>query len=252
MGSFIESLIRWPPNSLAQSPQTIFTLKNILMAFFTVEFTNFFKSLAQNNNRDWFIEHKKTYENEIKKPFEAFVSHMLAQINEVDPSVQITAKDAILRINRDIRFSKDKTPYNLHRTAFLSAGGRKNKSIPGLFLRLSPEMVGIMAGAFQPSKEQLHQIRYTITKNPKKLDEIINNESFKEKFSSIKGEQNKRIPKEFQAAVESYPIIANKQFYLMAELSPDWITREDFADELMTYFHAAKPFNDYLLNAMQS
>lgn len=222
------------------------------MAFFTAEFTDFFKSLAQNNNRDWFTAHKKTYENEVKKPFEAFVSHMLERISAVDPSVQITAKDAILRINRDIRFSKDKTPYNLHRTAFLSAGGRKNKSIPGFFLRLSPEMVGIMAGAFQPSKEELHQIRSAITKNPKKLEKILNNEDFKNKFSSIKGEQNKRIPKEFQSAVEAHPIIANKQFYALAELPADWISREDLADELMTYFHAAKPLNDYLLNAMQS
>lgn len=222
------------------------------MAFFTDDFCAFFKELAKNNNRDWFHDNKKRYENSVKKPFEAFVTEMLQRISADDASVQITAKDAILRINRDIRFSKDKTPYNLHRTALISAGGRKNKEIPGLFLRLSPEMIAVMAGAYVVGKESLHKIRQSITINGDTLSEITDNKIFIEKYNSIKGEQNKRIPKEFQAAAAENPLVANKQFYLMAELSPDWITKDDLVDHLMTYYHAARPLNDFLQNAMES
>ncbi|MBX2871565.1 MAG: DUF2461 domain-containing protein [Saprospiraceae bacterium] len=222
------------------------------MAFFTDDFCGFFRELAKNNNRDWFHDHKKRYEASVKKPFEAFVAEMLDRINKEDPRVQITPKDAILRINRDIRFSKDKTPYNLHRTAFLSAGGRKDKEIPGFFLRLSPEMIGVMAGAYQPSKENLQKIRTSITNNTSDLNKILDNKSFIDKFSAIKGEQNKRIPKEFQTAAATIPLVANKQFYLMTELSSDWITKDDLVDHLMTYYHTARPFNDFLQNAMES
>lgn len=222
------------------------------MAFFTDDFCEFFKDLAKNNHRDWFQDNKKRYESSVKKPFEAFIAEMLDRISQEDPRVQITPKDAILRINRDIRFSKDKTPYNLHRTAFLSAGGRKDKEIPGFFLRLSPEMIGVMAGAYQPSKENLHKIRSSITNKSTTLQEIIDNKSFIEKFDAVKGEQNKRIPKEFQAAAATNPLVANKQFYLMAELSPDWISKDGLADHLMTYYHTARPFNDFLQNAMES
>lgn len=222
------------------------------MAFFTKDFIEFFKTLAKNNNREWFNDNKKRYETSVKKPFEVFIDEMLQRIRKEDPSVQIEAKDAILRINRDIRFSKDKTPYNLHRTAFLSAGGRKNKGIPGFFLRLSPEMVGIMAGAYHPSKEELQNIRHAIAKNASSFTKMTDNKPFKEKYTSIVGEQNKRIPKEFQRLTEKHPIIANKQFYVKAELSPDWITKDDLADHLMDYFHAVKPLNDFLIKAMMS
>ncbi len=222
------------------------------MAFFTDDFCKFFIELAKNNNRDWFHDNKKRYESAVKQPFEAFIAEMLNRISKEDHRVQITPKDAILRINRDIRFSKDKTPYNLHRTAFLSAGGRKEKEIPGFFLRLSPEMIGVMAGAYQPGKDNLHKIRTAITNQSKELQKIIDNETFIEKFNTVKGEQNKRIPKEFQAAATAQPLVANKQFYLMAELSADWISRDGLADHLMSYYHTARPFNDFLQNAMES
>ncbi|MEZ5038643.1 MAG: DUF2461 domain-containing protein [Saprospiraceae bacterium] len=221
------------------------------MTFFTEDFNAFFKDLAKNNHKEWFNAHKKRYEMSVKLPFEAFISEMLRRIQKEDPRVNIEAKEAILRINRDIRFAKDKTPYNLHQTAFLSAGGRKHKEIPGFFLRLSPEMVGIMAGAYHPSNEELQKIRYNITNNDFEITEILNNKSFKEKYTTLKGEQSKRIPSEFKAAAIKQPLVANKQFYVMAELSPDLITADDLADQLMTYYHAAKPLNDFLINVMK-
>ncbi len=131
------------------------------MAFFTDDFSAFFKELAKNNNRDWFQDNKKRYETSVKKPFEAFVTEMLARISAADPSVQITAKDAILRINRDIRFSKDKTPYHqhLHMLWTTDTGGRQPI---GWFFGIGLDYISIGAGLMGFEKDTLTQWRLAI------------------------------------------------------------------------------------------
>lgn len=221
------------------------------MQYFTSDFIDFFKELAANNNRDWFQENKKRYENSVKKPFNAFISDLITEIKKHDPELSVEPKDCILRINRDIRFSKDKTPYNLHYTALISRAGRKDKSIPGLYLRFSPEMVGIMGGCYGPSKEQLEAIRTEISNDLKRFQETISAKDFAEKFSGIIGEAHKRIPKELKEVAEEEPLIMNKQFYFMAEREPALITSENLLEEVMNYWHTMRPVNDYFAHSIQ-
>ena len=220
------------------------------MAIFTPDFVQFFQELAQNNQRDWFHQHKKRYQQSVKIPFETLVSQLIISIQAYDPDLQVTARDAILRINRDIRFSADKTPYNTYVTAFISRAGRKDKSIPGFFIRLSPEMLGVMAGAYGPDKHQLEKIRTAILDHPDQWTSIVEAPEFQQHFQSIRGEQHKRVPAPFKERLEDYPILANKQFYALAELPPEKITREDLVDLLMTYWKAARPLNQFLLEAI--
>ncbi|MDY8137096.1 DUF2461 domain-containing protein [Aquimarina sp. 2201CG5-10] len=221
------------------------------MQYFTEDFLSFFKELAQNNHKDWFHANKKRYESSIKKPFERFIGDMITSIQKYDSELQIEPKNCILRINKDIRFSKDKSPYNLHYTAFISRAGRKDKSIPGIFLRFSPEMIGIMGGCFGPSKEQLYNIRSAISKDSSTIKSLLSNEGFIEKFGEIRGETMKRIPKEWQEACIKEPLITNKQFYFVAEETPDLITKESLLDTLMDYWLVMRPLNDYLTKIIQ-
>ncbi len=221
------------------------------MQYFTEDFINFFKELAANNHKEWFHENKKRYESSVKRPFTVFVGKMIEEIQKVDADLMIEPKDCILRINRDIRFSKDKTPYNLHYTAFISRGGKKDKSIPGFFVRFSPEMVGIMGGCFGPDKEQLLKIRTKIKKDPKTFRKLIEEQQFTEHFGELKGEAMKRIPKEWQQAIEKEPYIANKQFYFVTEKPSDLILSEQLIGELMRYWKIMQPLNDYLTKAIQ-
>lgn len=220
------------------------------MAPFTADFNRFFKELAKNNNRDWFHTHKKRYEQSVKEPFEDLVSQLILRIQEHDPELRITPKDAILRINRDIRFSKDKSPYNLYVTAFLSRGGRKDKRIPGFFIRLSPEMLGIMVGSYGPDKEQLEKIRTAILQREDEWNELTNAPDFKAKFQAVRGDQHQRLPSPFKAHLDRLPALANKQFYALAELPPEMISRDDLADSLMEYWHAAYDLNRFLIDAI--
>ncbi len=222
-----------------------------LMQYFTEDFSGFFKELASNNHKDWFHANKKRYETSIKKPFEVFIGKMIQEIQKFDADLQIAPKDCILRVNNDIRFSKDKSPYNLHYTAFISKGGRKDKSIPGIFLRFSQEIIGIMGGCFGPSKEQLHRIRTVISKNPEAFKTLLEHQDFVQKFGEIKGETMKRIPKEWQDACEKEPLITYKQFYFVGKQSPELITSESLVDELMNYWKVMRPVNEYLTKAIQ-
>ena len=221
------------------------------MKYFTEDYNKFFKDLAKNNNKEWFHSQKKRYEESVKNPLAVFVNDLIKEVQKLGKSVKVEAKDCISRINRDIRFSKDKTPYDLHFNAFVSSGGKKDKSTPGLYVRLSPEMVGIMGGSYAPEKVHLEAIRKMLAKNGKEFRSLINARSFKSKFGDIKGEQMKRVPKEFQAAAEKEPLILNKQFYYVGEEKPSLIASPDLMKTIMFFYKAMKPVNNYITKAIK-
>ncbi len=99
-------------------------------------------------------------------------------------------------------------------------------------------------------KESLLKLRRHIQNHPDAFQKIIKAKSFVSHFEEIKGEKNKRLPKEFQGALEQEPLIANKQFYYMAELEPEIIFRDDLVELLAEYCEAGKPFNDFLIEGM--
>jgi len=219
------------------------------MTYFSKTFVQFFKDLSKNNSTAWFDENRKTYEKEVKKPFELFVAEMIKRIGKDDPEVKIAAKDAIFRINKDIRFSKDKTPYNTHMSANISAYGRKNKAYPGLYFMLSPEGISIFGGAYMLEKDQLEKMRGLIAKEGAKFEKAIGDKNFVKHFGKLQGETMKRIPEEWKAAHAKQPLIANKQFYFQAKLPASLITSDKLADEIMEYYKAAKPVNEFLKRA---
>jgi len=221
------------------------------MQYFTQDYIDFFKELDAHNHKDWFHENKKRYELSVKDPFLKFLQDLFSEIGKHDNQFKVEARNCIARINRDIRFSKDKTPYNVHYTAFAGRGGKKNKDIPGIFLRFGPEEVGIMGGCYMPSKEQLQGIRKQISSDIPKFRKLISEKDFVTKFGKIVGEEHKRIPKEFQYAYEKEPMIAKKQFYYMAQREPKLILSKNLLPEIMSYWHVARPLNEYFVKAIQ-
>lgn len=221
------------------------------MAYFSLDFVKFFKELSKNNNKEWFDKNRKTYEKAVKKPFAAFVGEMIERIRHYEPEVKIEPKDAIFRINKDIRFSKDKTPYKTNVSANISEYGRKNKAYPGFYFQLSHDKIMLVGGAYMIETLLLQQIRSYIARNLKDFAAIYNDKNFKEKYGSILGEQHKRLPDEFKSVTDKEPLIANKQFYYSSELKPTLITQDDLPDKLMEYYVAGKKLNDFLRTAIK-
>ena len=211
---------------------------------------NFLKDLKQNNNREWFHANKKRYEAELKGPFQELVARLIEAFQEVDPAIQIPPKDAIFRINRDTRFSKDKSPYKTNVGAIISRYGRKSKEYPGFYVHIEPGNIMMGGGAYFLPKEALYKVRNHIALHLKEFKKILTDKTFTEKFGTIKGEQNKRLPKEFQSVQTEEPLIANKQFYFMAEMDPKAALKEGLVALGASHFKAGYQVNRFLVEAM--
>jgi len=221
------------------------------MAFLSQDFIDFFKELSQNNHRDWFHENKKRYQKSVKEPFYALVASVIGKAQQHEPEIQIQPKDAVFRINRDIRFSKDKTPYKTFFSAVVSKAGRRDHQYPGIYFQLGPGQSWIGGGCYGPDKDGLNKIRQSIAQNPSQLDKLLKDGTFKKFYGELKGEKNKRLPKEFKEASEKQPLIFNKQFYYMAEYEDEGLLlRDDLDDVIIDHYLAAKPLNEFLKKAM--
>ncbi len=221
------------------------------MSYFEQDFLDFFKGLSGNNKKEWFHANKKCYEKKVKEPFKALVNEMLFRIKTVEPELEMETKQAVFRINRDIRFAKDKSPYKTHVAANICKGGRMSPKHPGFYFQLSNEGILVGGGAYQLEKEGLHNVRSRLAREPKKIDKLLAGKDFAEKYGEVEGEKNKRLPKEFQEPLEKQPLIANKQFYFMAQLGPEAILDPKLPEILMDHYMAGKKLNDYLEEAIR-
>lgn len=219
------------------------------MKYFDQQFTNFLKSLSKDNTKEWFDSNRDVYENFVKKPFEAFVTDLIGEIRKVDPSIRIMAKEAIFRINKDTRFSKDKTPYKTSVSAAISAGG-KNSEFPGIYVEMNHEKVNIIGGCYVVEKDNLLKIRKYIGRNLDAFQKLISGKGFKNSFGSVLGEKSKLLTPELKLLVEKEPLVANKQFYFSAEMPASEITRSTLLSDVMNYYQSAKPLNDFLIKAL--
>jgi uncharacterized protein (TIGR02453 family) len=218
---------------------------------FAPSFAAFFRALAQNNDTTWFAANRKAYEQDVKRPFEAFATAMIARIAAVDPEVKIAAKDAISRINRDTRFGTDKRPYHTHLSAAISKHGKKDKEYPGVLFRLSHEGIAVFGGVYAPEPPTLAAVRALIAKDGKAFRKAITGKAFVAHFGALRGEALKRVPPDLQAAVKAEPLVANKQFFYEAQLPASLLTKPDLGDVLMAHWQASREVNVFLQRAFR-
>lgn len=221
------------------------------MAFFKQDFIDFFIELAPNNHKDWFDLNRKRYEKSIKEPFQDFVNHLIKRIAENDLAFKdLEAKDCIFRINRDIRFSKDKSPYKMMMSAVIAPNGKKSKAVNGVYFELSPEHVRVYGGIYEIEKEDLFTVREGIMANPDKFKTLYTDKKFKQVFGEILGEKNKTLPKEWKEAADKEPLLYNKQWYFFAEFPSDKILDDKLDQLILDCFEVGKPiekfFNDLI------
>jgi uncharacterized protein (TIGR02453 family) len=220
------------------------------MAWFEKEFVAFFLELEVNNYKEWFHENKKRYEQYVREPFNNFVAEMISRIEKDDPSITLEPKDAVFRINRDIRFSKDKRPYKNHVSAVISRGGRKNLEVPGCYIEFKAEGIQYYGGAYHIEKEPLERVRHLISSDPGAFTKIIKDKKFVDTFGEVLGEKNKRLPKEFEKAAEDQPLLFNKSFYFGTKRDLPLLFSDDLPDEIFKLYLAGKPFNNFFKQVM--
>lgn len=215
-------------------------------SYFDEEFIRFFKDLSKHNNREWFEKNKERYIEHVKNPFHAFIEELIVRMHFEDERINIEAKDAIFRIYRDIRFSKDKTPYKQHASALISPFGRKDLELPGFYFEFSHKEVGIYGGAYMIESKRLKKLRRFILHNMDEFSALLKDKNFKKYFAGMRGEKAKRLDKEFQDALIKEPLIANKQFYYGVELKPETLLDPKLPDILIKHVKAGMKLSLFL------
>jgi uncharacterized protein (TIGR02453 family) len=208
---------------------------------------DFLTALKCNNNRDWFIENKSRY-MDAKENFESFVQIVIDEIIRFEPILKgLEVKSCVYRLNRDIRFSNDKTPYKSHLGAFIVRGGKKNGDrFAGYYFHIEPGASILAGGAYLPPAPWLSSIREKISDQPDEFLKIINDKKFKKYFGKIEGEKLKKNPKGYPSDHPQIEFLKYKSFLIMNEVPDQMVLSSEYAAYVTAVFKAMKPFNDYM------
>jgi len=137
----------------------------------------FLKELKKNNNREWFLEHKPTYQEENERVV-SFADAVLSEMNRYDTIETPSGKKSVYRIYRDVRFSKDKTPYKTQVSAVVSATGKKPMSLPGVYFELGPADFRVYGGVYSLNTSELQSVRMEIADREREFVRLINDPKF--------------------------------------------------------------------------
>lgn len=206
----------------------------------------FLSGLGQNNNREWMESHKPEYA-QARAEFDKIVEYLISEISLFDPTIRgLVPKDCIFRLNRDIRFSKDKSPYKIHFGAYIAEGGRKSESA-GYYLHLQPGNNSMIAGGmYMPSGEALKKIRQEVDYNPSELKKIVLELPFVDYFGKVQGDQLKTAPKGYSPEHPNIDFLKLKSYTVVHTVSDDEVLNPGFPEKAVNVFRVMHPFNEYL------
>lgn len=212
---------------------------------------SFLKDLAENNNREWFLENKERYELARENVID-FTSELIKQMHLVDLNIdtELEAKKCIMRIYRDIRFSKDKTPYKTNFGVSIPTIGKKAGRAE-YFLHIAPGNSFIAGGYWMPRADHLKAIRQEIDYNGSTLKNIVTEKGFVELFGDFtKQEQLKNNPKEYDANNENISLLKLKSFVAFHQLNDDELFKTNAAISIAGICRKIYPLNVFINNAI--
>jgi uncharacterized protein (TIGR02453 family) len=214
---------------------------------------HFLRSLQQNNDRGWFMEHKAEYQ-QMQARFNGLVDEVIGEISQYDPSVVgLTAKDCTYRIYRDVRFSEDKSPYKTHLGAFICPGGRKS-GYSGYYFHIAtggsgfPDAHMLATGNYYCLPQVLRLLREDIALGDGDFERTV--KAAAPLFSLDREDSLKRNPKGYAPNVPYSEYLRLKSFCLVASIDDDFLLRPNPAKRIAEAFRSTKPFLDYVNRAI--
>lgn len=213
----------------------------------------FLKDLKKNNNKAWFDKNRKVYE-EAKADFAAFIQQVIDLHGKKDESIHtLVAKDCMFRINRDIRFSKDKSPYKTNFGASINKGGKKAMNTAGYYFHLEPGACFIGGGLYAPMPEELRKVRQEIDYNFAEFKKIIGSK----KFKSVYGDLDKsaeyllsRVPKGYEADNPAAEYLRMKSFIAIINISDADLTSKELVKKTAAAYAALQPVIEFINEAV--
>ncbi len=210
----------------------------------------FLKKLKSNNNREWFEKHRPEFD-EARTIFQDFCEQVISGIRKFDKQIgpDITAANSTFRIYRDVRFSKDKTPYKTHMSASINPGGKKSVTA-GYYLHIQPGESFIAGGVWMPEPVMLQAIRQEIDYQPQDLMKILRSATFKKYFKGFDEEGKlKTVPKGYDKDHPHIDLLRNRHFIVSHEFSDKVLLSEKSLQHVVSGFKAMYPLMQYLRTA---
>lgn len=211
---------------------------------------DFLKKLKSNNNKEWFDANKENF-LAAKAEFEVVVDQIIKGIHKFDKklSPDLKGKDCTFRIYKDVRFSKDKTPYKTNMGASINPGGKKSL-VAGYYLHAEPGGSFLAGGVYMPEPNLLNAIRQEIDYNSAPFLKILNSAPFKKYFKGMDQEDKlKSAPKGFEKDHPQIEILKNKHFVVSHKISDKDLLDKKFPEIVLGGFKAMHPFLEYLREA---
>lgn len=219
---------------------------------FSPELFEFLAELKENNTREWFQENKERYTAEVQEPLRSFISAFAAPLHAISPHFVADPRPtggSMFRIYRDVRFSKDKSPYKTHAAAQFRHESGKDAHAPGFYLHLEPGNVFVGAGSWRPAGEALRGIRDAIVDDPSRWRSVVEDPQFV-KHHRLSGDSLKRHPRGFDPDHPLIDDIKRKDFVCIEEFTPNAACKAGFIDRVEASCRAAGPFVQFLTEAV--
>jgi uncharacterized protein (TIGR02453 family) len=219
---------------------------------FKKETLAFFRKLKKNNNKAWFDDHRAEYEA-AKADLEGFIQRVINDFSEYDRDLSgLHARQCLYRINRDIRFSKDKTPYKNHLAASLDRGGKRS-GFAGYYFHLEPGQSFLGAGIWNPEPEPLRKIRQEIDYNLEEFEKILQGRAFRKIYPELYTGENvqmKKIPQGFDKDNPAEYYIRFRSWMILSELTDEELLSPSLLEKTLKAYKVAKPFIDFINRAI--
>lgn len=209
----------------------------------------FLNNLQENNHKDWFDLHKKEYDK-LRADWIELAANIIKQTANFDDDVkELDPKKCIFRINRDVRFSKNKDPYKNNFGISLSKGG-KTTDFCGYYIHIQPGESFIAGGSYQPMPDKLAAIRQEIDYNFEEFKSILEHKEFVKHFGLLTGDKLQRPPKGYDAENPAIEFIKHKGFLAFLKIDDKNLTEKELLKHCLSAFKAMKPLNDFLNRAI--
>lgn len=220
----------------------------------TKEALEFLGDLIANNNTEWMHANKKRYES-YKNDYHNFIASILLEMKLLDPTLEpLEVKNCTFRINRDIRFSKDKSPYKTNMGAWFSQN-KNRKNSPGYYIHFEKGNSFIAGGVWCPEPNELKLIRKEIEFFYDDLEAIVADKTFKNEFKELTRDENntlKKAPKDFDPNHPAIEFLKLKSFTASQKIDEKLFTKPDFSKVISQKLMALKPMNDFLRRALET
>ncbi|MBK7310695.1 MAG: DUF2461 domain-containing protein [Sphingobacteriaceae bacterium] len=208
---------------------------------------DFLKLLSKNNNRDWFNAHKERYLSELKH-IESFADALVAKMNKDDVIETLSGKKSLHRIYRDVRFSKNKTPYNTHWGGSFTRATKLRRG--SYYFHFEPSNSFIAGGFWGPEPSDLKRIRDEFAFDAEPFRKILKNKTFIKTFGTLNGEQIKTTPKGYNANDKAIDLLRYKQFLLIKRFTDKEVLSTDIVKQVNEGFKTMRPFLNYMSDAL--